>query len=486
MKEQGNRLRNSLIFQLALCLLALPGFAHASVSPSSVALKVIEVISDADLPDVNPYDGKCDTGRVLHGQPECTLRAAIEEAAFINDSDPDKEMANYLILLENKEYQLSAPAIEGGLTGLVTGSLKIFSNRPQLNMRIQGVTGIQGTTIMGPKGDIDEKNDRVLLIMGNKDHKMNITLAGLNIIKGKATLANDSYGNAGGGILVINYDSAPQNASDVNLSLLDSSVLSNRAISGGGIASWFANLDIRRSAIYRNEANSSLISSVGGCNLKKFNAAGQGGGMGMAGGAANIANSTIGENQAEIGGGIASNATLNILNSTIYKNSASDRGGGLFIPPHPNQAPATLFNTILANNSAWSSPDCGGGPINGGFNLIGNKKGCNYFKSDPTASGDLVGHENNPLDPGLSDLNITGGPTPTYPPSLESPALDHGNSNYCNQFYNNDHDQRGAMRPVGAGCDMGAHEHGTCGDGFRDPPEDCDGGSQCGSNCKFL
>ena len=188
------------------------------------------------------------------------------------------------------------------------------------------------------------------------------------------------------------------------------------------------------------------------------------GGAILVGGTATLRNVTVADNLAGTeGGGVyvisAAHATLN--NLTIADNEAVTRGGGLLaeITAFVGFAPR-LDNTIVAQNNAPTSPDCAG-DIDTGYSLIGNGAGCN---GPSAAKHDKVG-----VAARLDTLQNLGGTTPVMPlhvasgpPGLDfnSPAIDAGNpappgsgSGSCEAT-----DQRGATRPYGASCDMGAFE----------------------------
>ena len=62
----------------------------AGPSPAQ-AQNTFTVNSTADAPDTNTGDGTCDTGNTVNGNPECTLRAAIQEAnKTANNNGPDR------------------------------------------------------------------------------------------------------------------------------------------------------------------------------------------------------------------------------------------------------------------------------------------------------------------------------------------------------------------------------------------------------------
>ncbi|MGB8982607.1 MAG: choice-of-anchor Q domain-containing protein [Anaerolineales bacterium] len=157
-----------------------------------------------------------------------------------------------------------------------------------------------------------------------------------------------------------------------------------------------------------------------------------------------INNSTIANNMAtQNGGGIyssaASSKTININNSTIAYNTAS-QGGGLYITSGLT-APVTINNSILSLNVAASSgPNCSGTVNSAHNNLFNDVAGCNM-----PAGSYITG------DPQLSPIGIGN---PAYLTLREgSPAIEAGDPGSCLS-----HDQRGATRPQGAVCDIGAYE----------------------------
>jgi len=196
--------------------------------------------------------------------------------------------------------------------------------------------------------------------------------------------------------------------------------------------------------------------AVTGC----FNFCGADGGVYNNGGAVAINNSTFNGNSASIrscglgcgssGGGISnSGGKVTISNSTLSGNAANGvgrgfaRGGGV-------AGPATLQNSIVANNSGGN---CSGTMISNGYNLSSDNT-CNFHNS---------GDRNNVVDPKLGTLGYYGGPTQTIPLLSGSPAIDAGNPSGCTDGKGNPlkTDQRGQPRPDKedtTGCDMGAYE----------------------------
>jgi hypothetical protein len=100
-----------------------------------------------------------------------------------------------------------------------------------------------------------------------------------------------------------------------------------------------------------------------------------------------------------------------------------------------------LRNTLLAHSLSGSN--CGGpGFVDEGHNLSSDDS-CSF-----SAPGSL-----NAIDPRLGPLADYGGPTLTMALLAGSPALDAADPAFCPPT-----DQRGRLRPFGAGCDIGAFE----------------------------
>jgi hypothetical protein len=171
------------------------------------------------------------------------------------------------------------------------------------------------------------------------------------------------------------------------------------------------------------------------------------------GGTLVLNNSTVAGNTAtDIGGGIVNLGSLTATNSTLSGNTSLGTGGGqgfggaIFNFDYPvtlvhctiSSNTATTFggglrtqngfltiqNTIIARNTAATGADIanngGAGFSIGGTNLIGD----NSTVTVQFPAGPLVGTLASPLDPQLAALGNYGGPTPTRPPQVGSPAID--------------------------------------------------------------
>jgi CSLREA domain-containing protein len=175
---------------------------------------------------------------------------------------------------------------------------------------------------------------------------------------------------------------------------------------------------------------------------------GAGGGVFNLGGTVTVTDTTFSENVASSGGGIYNAGTATVTNSTFSENEADDDepfGGGAI---YNEGGTATFRNTIVAKSTAGDN--CRGVAItDGGYN-IDDGTTCGFSKAEnsmPFTNPKLA-----------SDLADNGGPTKTIALLRGSPALNAipDEANGCGTDITTD--QRGVVRPQGAGCDIGAFE----------------------------
>jgi hypothetical protein len=148
------------------------------------------------------------------------------------------------------------------------------------------------------------------------------------------------------------------------------------------------------------------------------------------------------------GAGIAAaSGPSTLLNTTVAGNTTAASGaivsrlaGGLYATSN-----LTLRATILANNTASIGPDCAGGPVSAGHNLIRTSAGCSFTRK----GSDRLGKA-----PRLGSLRSNGGPTQTMAVRPASPARNAVAGAACTVR----RDQRGLRRPQGGRCDIGAYE----------------------------
>ncbi|MGE3308749.1 MAG: cadherin-like beta sandwich domain-containing protein [Limisphaerales bacterium] len=256
-----------------------------------------------------------------------------------------------------------------------------------------------------------------------------------------------------GGITVVAGTSSDRGGGFLNYGNL---ILQNTTVLGG-----FASLDGDRGesdggAIF-NEPGATL--TVIDSTFSNNRASRDGGAIYNAAGATlTIISSTFSGNSARSGGAIQNYGAMTLDQVTLSGNTATIRSGGLDLE---GSARLNIRNTLIAGNSAPTSPDIGGQGastiVSSGANLIGN----NASVTASFPAGPLVGTAARPLDARLAPLGDNGGTTETMRLLPGSPALDAGATS--ESFT----DQRGFPRTrdgdaiPGAIPDIGAYEAGA-------------------------
>ena len=241
-----------------------------------------------------------------------------------------------------------------------------------------------------------------------------------------ATLTNlifsNNYALGGGGGLQIYYSNGTSILTNVTFN-------GNFAGTGGGLY---------------NNTNSSTLTNVTFINNHSYS---NGGGMYNFWLAPVLTNVTFSGNSADANGGGLYNMSNNgndptLTNVTFSGNTASS-GGGLYNNT-TFSGTALLKNVIIANSTGG---DCvlASGSLNAAssYNLI--EDGSNACGLTNNVDNNIVGS-----DPNLGSL--TGSPA-FIPLKGGSPAIDAGTNTVCPST-----DQRGASRPQGSACDIGAVE----------------------------
>ena len=299
-----------------------------------------------------------------------------------------------------------------------------------------------------------------LIINGNNQSRVLFVSSGANVTIGGVTITGGNGAGAvnsgfGGGI----YNNGG------TLNLLYSVIQNNKttAGNGGGI---------------RNDNGGKL--TVLGTSIRNNISVGDGGAIFSFGDSSqvDIVNSTINNNSASSGGGIFNFNTLSLTNSTISSNTSVLFGGGIF----NNGGIATITSSTISNNKAGeygggagnsngafnarntiisgnnttsgTAPDFWGALTSQGYNLIENTNGSTI---GGTITGNILGQSAR-----LLPLGNYGGATLTHALSINSPAIDKGNS------FGVSSEQRNFARPVdfpcfpnasgGNGADIGAFE----------------------------
>lgn len=301
---------------------------------------------------------------------------------------------------------------------------------------------------------------RVLNIDDRDPRYFNVSIAGLTMRGGDAT-------SSGGAIY--SYE---------NLTIADCSILDNSASRGGGIYSQGSTqLSIVRSTISGNSAvhgggiwatgYSSAHGKIIDSTITDNHADDRGGGV-FFGTVSNseafwqVANSTISGNVAGWqGGGIYLNTGwLNVVFSTITQNQALVGGG---IATQSNNDRAYLnFSIVAGNTDPAGLPNDLAKSLMGRFALIGTRGSANLSQLQSS----IIGTDQAPIDPMLGPLTNNGGPTKTHALLPGSPAIDVADSSHFEFLEGlSPFDQRGATfnrvydADSPARIDMGAIEY---------------------------
>jgi len=255
------------------------------------------------------------------------------------------------------------------------------------------------------------------------------------------------------------------NRESSTMTLVNCLVMGNHAEGAGAIGN-AGNLTMKYSQVSGNTA----ITSAGGIDNSLMgilfmdsctitgNLSSLGGGIG-GGGPMRLSNCTISGNRSDDAGAIFAGSTAEIVLDfcTVTDNHADPGvGGGLAIV-----GKLYVKNTIIAGNtSGGPGPDCylaTANPeavfVSHGYNLIGDATGCPFT----LVLGDQVGTASSPLNPGLGPLADNGGGTLTHALLSDSAAIDAASFTGVPGVLV-ELDQRGALRPFGPTCDIGAFE----------------------------
>jgi hypothetical protein len=185
-----------------------------------------------------------------------------------------------------------------------------------------------------------------------------------------------------------------------------------------------------------------------------------------------------------LGGAIHASAALAMTNVTLYRNEARGgsadpfgsrnpgvgRGGGLHVSREFHGIHLTLAGNRAIRGGSEPAPGTGGGVhltgtamarlLNSliadspqGNNCAGAFTESTRNLSSDTSCGFAAGGGWDGTPPGLGPYQIEGGSTATLSLAEDSPAIDAGDPDACPPL-----DQRGAVRPSGTGCDLGAFE----------------------------
>lgn len=426
-----------LLLAVALgVLLAVGLFQNSTPAHAAPDGLTLNVNDTADLPDIKPGDGKC-----VSSNNTCPLRAAIMEANKHSGTD----VINLVSKTTYKLTRVGNGEANGDLN--ITEPIDLHGNGATVNAN-GGVTHDRAFDV-----DTGESNETYTHIQNLKITGGRAFVGGGIHISGRLGLDNvtvtKNHAEArGGGISNSGY--LYMNAT--TLSYNDCTCAGGIALGGGGLdtAGW---ADIQSSTINNN------ISHWDGGGILSWDSDSD----------LIIQNSTIALNQAaRNGGGVEITQVFaygQLFNSTVANNFADadgngdGTGGGIHVASGDFQ----VANTIIADNlntepSLWKADDCSGAVDSLGYNLVRNTKNCSIG-----AANNLLG-----VAPQLEVFGAYGGSTKTIKLKPNSPAIDAGNPSKCKNISGQagpKQDQRGYARIADGNrdntvrCDIGAYEY---------------------------
>ena len=369
--------------------------------------------------DANPGDGACCSAAL-----SCTLRTAVQEANALPGTDTVVLPESLIALKVGGTFEDAA----------ATGDLDLTDH-----VKVVG-HGARRTTIDG--GDLD----RIFEVAPG----VTASVANLTAKNGKPPPDHmNALKDAEGGGAILNWGTLTvTGAALVENETVPESGWAEFAPDGGAIMSGgqkktgdhgtavAATLRVERSTIAGNVS------------------AGGGGGIAARGGPVTITNSTISGNhrsgcgeacQEAYGGGLLSRGSaVRLINSTVAQNTTRTEfngpSDGLDVAVF--NARGSLKNSVVARKSG-EGRSCLGDIDSEGHNI----------EHDDSCGLDPTKRDKPNTDPQLGALADNGGPTETHAPAAPGPAIDEGDNAACPAV-----DQRGAARPAGTACDIGAVE----------------------------
>ena len=333
-------------------------------------------------------------------------------------------LGNSAVVIYAESYPPAQPGY-GGALAATAGSVVIENSRFSGNTAQGGNDGYNLSQAFG--GAIYSS---AVLNIGNS------TFSGNQAVSGTGAFATDGTNLSGNGGAIYNLGSATFNGCVLysNIAQGGSSLNENLEEGNGGFAFGGGIFNAAQLAI--TNCTLALNSAIAG-----------------SGSSSDFGPPPAGVNGNALGGGVfnASGATFNALNITIASNYCIASGPG-FSGTNGLAAGCQVANTN--GTLALHSSIIAYGGTNGNAYGVITDDGYN-FSSDGSAnfSG---GSSYNYTDPLLGPLANYGGPTLCIELLPASPAIDSADSSDFPPI-----DQRGFIRPIGAGPDVGAYEYGS-------------------------
>ena len=364
-------------------------------------------------------------------------------------------MIDQLRLNCSSEWTVTSAADSGpgslrrAINGVCAGGTISFA--PELSG--ETITLLSGPLTLGKDVHIDGAAAPGLTISGNNTDRVFIVNAGTTAMLSHLTVADGFGWQLAGGILnngsltldhvtvtrnIMATDAGDYwqggggiyNGENATFHLIDSSVTDNQAAwSGGGVYSFFNTTN----TIVRSTISGNVSNDVGG-GLRSL-------------GNFTITDSTFSGNTSTgwHGGAIFhTDGAMTISYTSVVNNIAPDGGSSaIFAGSFSATVPSMHIENSLITGNQWYACDRWTGTVNfttGGVNLVQDDS----CSPDP---GDII-----TANAGVGPLADNGGPTFTHALMPGSLAIDAAGGT-CSAT-----DQRGIIRPQGAGCDIGAYE----------------------------
>jgi uncharacterized repeat protein (TIGR01451 family) len=341
-------------------------------------------------------------------------------------------------IINNRTATLNHSTIQGNSSGFIGGGL--FNNGEGAVLTLNHSEVLTNTSGEGGGGigNLSGSGGSVWVIVNQSR------------ISGNSSIGSDATVAVGGGIVNGNYTG--NDGALAIVEVYDSTIEGNTARNGGGLAN--ITPDVVISATIQMVINRSTVNgNTADGNGLQF---GNGGGILNVDSELTVVNSTISGNAANgtgtlsgVGGGLANAgfnrpAVASLTNATIAGNTAVADGSGLANGNLGGGATITSENTVVAGN------DC--------FNTAGTYTSLDHnLEEGDSCNFDQANDQTN-IDPMLGPLADNGGPTETHALLEGSPAIDEGENATCAAEPVGGVDQRGAPRPQGSVCDIGAYE----------------------------
>lgn len=306
-----------------------------------------------------------------------------------------------------------------------------------------------GATVTVQGGEIAKNSARIGGGIHNRFVNCAVTLTNVQVNGNTASADSLVQEIQGGGIYNING----------TVTIDDSKFINNDAgWSGGGMytegtatvnnSTFVGNTALALGGGIVNEAGFAVVKNT----LFRDNAAEVGAGMSNSGGLT-LQNATFSGNRVRQDGVLVNYGKATVQNATFSENIDATGNSGASVIWQVSSKPLHLKNVVVKGfvEGGFGGENCSSFDLTGyvsmvsdGFNLSDDTSCAPFF----TAPGDK-----NNTDPLLGPLADNGGPTLTHMPQPGSPLLDGGQ---C--IADLATDQRGAARPQGAACDIGAVE----------------------------